>query len=55
MHYGEIPGDQAIHRDQPQRWWDKFTPIEETMAALDSLVTSGKARYIGFSNTPGWK
>ncbi len=36
-------------------WWDNFTPIEETMAALDSLVTSGKARYIGFSNTPGWK
>ena len=36
-------------------WWDKFTPIEETMAALDSLVNSGKARYIGFSNTPGWK
>ena len=36
-------------------WWDKFTPIEETMAALDSLVTSGKVRYIGFSNTPGWK
>ena len=36
-------------------WWDKFTPIEETMAAMDSLVTSGKVRYIGFSNTPGWK
>lgn len=36
-------------------WWDKFTPIEETMTTLDSLVTSGKVRYIGFSNTPGWK
>ena len=36
-------------------WWDNFTPIEETMAALDFLVTSGKVRYIGFSNTPGWK
>ena len=36
-------------------WWDKFTPIEETMAALDSLVTAGKVRYLGFSNTPGWK
>ena len=36
-------------------WWDKFTPIEETMAALDSLVASGKVRYIGCSNTPGWK
>ena len=36
-------------------WWDKFTPIDETMSALDHLVASGKVRYIGFSNTPGWK
>lgn len=36
-------------------WWDKFTPIEETMAAMDALVTSGKVRYLGFSNTPAWK
>lgn len=36
-------------------FWDKFTPIEETMAAMDNLVNSGKVRYIGFSNTPGWK
>jgi aryl-alcohol dehydrogenase-like predicted oxidoreductase len=35
--------------------WDKFTPIEETMSALDALVTSGKVRYIGFSDTPAWK
>ncbi len=35
--------------------WDIFTPIEETMAALDSLVKSGKVRYIGFSDTPAWK
>ena len=36
-------------------WWDKFTPIDETMAAMDELVKSGKVRYIGFSNTPAWK
>ena len=36
-------------------WWDKFTPIEETMAAMDSLVSAGKVRYLGFSNTPAWK
>ena len=36
-------------------WWDKFTPIEETLAAMDALVTSGKVRYLGFSNTPAWK
>ena len=35
--------------------WDKFTPIEETMSALDDLVRSGKVRYIGFSDTPAWK
>lgn len=35
--------------------WDKWTPIEETMAALDDLVRSGKVRYIGVSDTPAWK
>jgi len=35
--------------------WDKFTPIEETMAALHDLVRSGKVRYIGVSDTPAWK
>lgn len=35
--------------------WDKFTPIEETMRALDDLVQAGKIRYIGFSDTPAWK
>jgi aryl-alcohol dehydrogenase-like predicted oxidoreductase len=30
--------------------WDGGTPIEETMAALDSFVRSGKVRYIGCSN-----
>lgn len=35
--------------------WDKFTPIEETMRALDDLVRAGKVRYLGFSDTPAWK
>jgi aryl-alcohol dehydrogenase-like predicted oxidoreductase len=35
--------------------WDKWTPIEETMAALHALVTSGKVRYVGVSDTPAWK
>lgn len=35
--------------------WDKFTPIEETMSALNDLVRDGKIRYIGFSDTPAWK
>ncbi len=35
--------------------WDIHTPIEETMAALHDLVSSGKVRYIGVSDTPAWK
>ncbi len=34
---------------------DPLTPIEETLAALDDLVTSGKVRYIGHSNRAGWE
>ncbi|GAA3637924.1 aldo/keto reductase [Lentzea roselyniae] len=34
--------------------WDRNTPIEETMRALDDLVGSGKVRYLGFSNVPAW-
>ncbi len=35
--------------------WDKLTPIEETMAALNDLVQAGKVRYIAVSDTPAWK
>ncbi|EFH86135.1 aldo/keto reductase [Ktedonobacter racemifer] len=35
--------------------WDRFTPIEETMRALDDLVTAGKIRYIGLDCVPAWK
>ena len=38
-----------IHRPDPA------TPIEETMSALDDLVTAGKVRYIGHSNFSGWQ
>ena len=34
--------------------WDGLTPLEETMEALDSLVRSGKVRYVGCSNWSGW-
>jgi aryl-alcohol dehydrogenase-like predicted oxidoreductase len=33
---------------------DPATPIEETVRALDAVVRSGKARYVGFSNLPAW-
>lgn len=34
---------------------DPLTPIEETLRALDDLVTAGKVRYIGCSNLAGWQ
>ncbi|HLH59415.1 MAG TPA: aldo/keto reductase [Streptosporangiaceae bacterium] len=34
---------------------DPATPIEETIVALDELVTEGKVRYIGHSNLTGWQ
>jgi len=34
--------------------WDGLTPLEETMEALDTLVRSGKVRYVGCSNFSGW-
>ncbi|MBN9221868.1 MAG: aldo/keto reductase [Mesorhizobium sp.] len=35
--------------------WDGLTPVEETIAALDTLVGQGKVRYIGCSNYSGWQ
>jgi aryl-alcohol dehydrogenase-like predicted oxidoreductase len=34
--------------------WDGQTPLEETLEALDTLVRSGKVRYIGCSNYSAW-
>lgn len=54
--------EQSLRRlrtDYIDLYWmhfaDPFTPMEETMRALDDLVSSGKVRYIGFSDTPAWK
>lgn len=38
-----------VHREDP------YTPIEETLAALDAVVRSGKVRYLGFSNWSAWR
>jgi len=35
--------------------WDGLTPLEETLEALDTLVSSGKVRYVGSSNYSGWQ
>jgi len=34
---------------------DPLTPLEETLRAMDDLVTQGKVRYIGCSNLPAWQ
>jgi aryl-alcohol dehydrogenase-like predicted oxidoreductase len=38
-----------------QHDYDPLTPLEETLRALDDLVTQGKVRYIGNSNFPAWR
>ena len=35
--------------------WDPATPIEDSLLAFDTLVRSGKVRYIGVSNFTGWQ
>jgi len=35
--------------------WDDTTPLEETLAACDVAVASGRVRYVGVSNFTGWQ
>lgn len=35
--------------------WDPQVELEETLSTLDTLVQSGKVRYIGASNYAGWQ
>jgi aryl-alcohol dehydrogenase-like predicted oxidoreductase len=34
--------------------WDRRTPVEETMRALDDEVRAGRILYVGISDTPAW-
>lgn len=34
--------------------WDRLTPVEEMMRALDDAVRAGKVLYVGISDTPAW-
>lgn len=34
--------------------WDRHTPLEETMRALDDAVRAGKILYVGISDAPAW-
>lgn len=38
-----------LHKEDP------FTPLEEALEALNSLVVAGKVRYVGFSNWSAWR
>jgi aryl-alcohol dehydrogenase-like predicted oxidoreductase len=50
---------RRLQTDYIDLYWmhcfDRHTPVDETMRALDDLVGAGKVRYIGFSDTPAWK
>jgi aryl-alcohol dehydrogenase-like predicted oxidoreductase len=50
---------ERIGTDYVDLWqmhaWDPRTPLEETLGALDTAVTSGRARYVGVSNYSGWQ
>lgn len=35
--------------------WDKNTPLEETLSAMDYATSSGKARYVSVCNFNGWQ
>ena len=35
--------------------WSYLTELDETLAALDAAVTSGRTRYVGVSNYAGWQ
>ena len=34
---------------------DRFTPLDETLEALDTVVRAGKVRYLAYSNWPAWQ
>ncbi|GHH85115.1 aldo/keto reductase [Streptomyces sulfonofaciens] len=49
---------RRLRTDYVDLYWlhnyDWSTPLEETLRTLDDLVTAGKIRYVGFSDTPAW-
>ena len=54
--------DKSLYRlntDYVDIWqihtWDENVPLDETLGALDTAVSSGKARYVGISNFNGWQ
>jgi aryl-alcohol dehydrogenase-like predicted oxidoreductase len=50
---------KRLNTDHVDLWqlhqWDPRTPLEETLAALDTAVETGRTRYVGISNYSGWQ
>ncbi|GAA2351977.1 aldo/keto reductase [Saccharopolyspora halophila] len=50
---------QRLRTDHIDLWqlhaWDPAVPLDETLAALDTAVTSGRVRYAGIANYAGWQ
>lgn len=50
---------ERLQTDHVDLWqlhdYDAAVPLEETLAALDHAVSSGRARYVGVSNYCGWQ
>jgi len=50
---------RRLRRNHVDIWylhaWDPLTPLEETLSVCQSVIGSGKARYIGISNYSGWQ
>lgn len=49
---------RRLQTDYVDIYWlhnfDPFTPVDETMRAIDDLVRAGKIRYFGISDVPAW-
>lgn len=50
---------ERLNVDHVDLWmthaWGDNAPLDETLAALEHAVTSGRARYVGISNYTGWQ
>ena len=50
---------KRLRTDHVDLWqvhiWSDDTPLEETLAALDTAVVTGRASYVGVSNYSGWQ
>jgi aryl-alcohol dehydrogenase-like predicted oxidoreductase len=50
---------KRLNRNHIDIWhmhaWDSQTPIQETLQALETAVSSGRVRYVGVSNYAGWQ